>query len=91
MLESCAVQTPPTGGPKDEDPPVLLSSTPVDKQTNFTETTIVLTFDEWVQANDFNNQLLITPTYRGEFKTDFRKTVPYKFLYQVINHIDHLD
>ena len=49
FLWRCAVQTSPTGGPKDETPPVLLKSTPKDKEINFKGEIVELTFDEKVK------------------------------------------
>ena len=46
IIFSCANQTAPTGGPKDEDPPVLISSSPTDRQINFQKNTVELEFDE---------------------------------------------
>jgi hypothetical protein len=66
----CAKQTAPTGGPKDEDPPVLVKSTPKDQQTNFKDKEIVLEFDEPIQLNNPREQLIITPTI-GTFGKDF--------------------
>jgi hypothetical protein len=58
----CASPRAPTGGDKDEQPPVLIKeeSTP-NQQTNFREKQIVLTFDEWFALKDVNSQLVISP------------------------------
>ncbi len=75
LLYSCASQLPPTGGPKDEDPPVLLYSDPENNTLNWNEAEIQLTFDETVKANDFKNELLITPIYFGEYDFKFQREV----------------
>lgn len=59
---ACAKQTVPTGGPKDTIPPSLISSTPLNKQTNFRSQVITLTFDEYVNINNPREQLIITPS-----------------------------
>ena len=63
ILWECASPVSPTGGPRDEEPPILDSlaySTP-NQQTNFEKQTIELTFNEWVQLNDAASQVLVSP------------------------------
>lgn len=62
ILTSCAAPKSPTGGPRDETPPqvVTTASTP-NHQTNFRDKTITLTFDEWVELKDIYNQLIVSP------------------------------
>lgn len=63
MWMGCATPTVPTGGPRDVQPPKLDSSrysTP-NRQTNFREKEIILTFNEWVQLKDAQKQVLISP------------------------------
>lgn len=79
-LFGCASQLPPSGGPKDEDPPVLVESSPANNQLNWNEEEIYLRFDEAVQLKDFKNQLLITPTYSGKYDVkQVREEVTIKF------------
>ena len=61
-LYSCANQTTPAGGPKDEDPPKLLSSSPRHKQKNFDKKEITLEFDEYVALNNAKEEILISPS-----------------------------
>jgi len=61
-LWRCAVQTTPQGGPKDETPPILMRSTPQEKETNFHEKTIELTFNEKVKLNNPTDEIIITPS-----------------------------
>ncbi len=61
LLISCAQQTSPTGGPKDEDPPILLQSTPKANQLNYKVNVITLTFNEYVNISNPKEQLIITP------------------------------
>ena len=58
---SCAKQSTPMGGPKDETPPKLLSMNPKNQSTNTRPNTIELEFDEYVKVEQPNKQLLITP------------------------------
>lgn len=58
----CANQIPPTGGPRDSLPPVLLHVTPVDSTTGFTGKKVVLNFNEYVQLDNVQKNVLINPT-----------------------------
>lgn len=61
LISSCAIKMNPTGGAKDIEPPKVLNSVPSNFTTNFKDKKIVLSFDEFVQLNDLQNQLLISP------------------------------
>ncbi len=61
----CANIIPPSGGPRDTLPPTLLSATPGDSTTNFKDNNILLTFDEYVDLQDIQNNLLFTPTFQN--------------------------
>jgi uncharacterized protein (DUF2141 family) len=62
MLVSCANQTTPTGGPKDDTAPKLLTSNPSNNSKNFSRTLLEFEFDEDIQTNNPNEEILITPT-----------------------------
>jgi uncharacterized protein (DUF2141 family) len=62
----CARITAPEGGPEDLIPPTLVSSIPENEQTNYTGNTLVLTFDEFVNTQSIENNLIITPALEGE-------------------------
>ena len=70
---SCANQSSPTGGERDEDPPILLSSVPEDKQLNYTQKTIELEFDELIALNNINKELIITPRIEQEYEVKYKK------------------
>lgn len=57
----CARRGTPSGGPKDEDPPVLVKSEPDSMSTNFKAKKIRLYFDELIKLNDIQNQLIVSP------------------------------
>lgn len=57
----CAQIIPPTGGPRDSIPPVMLSATPKDSTLNFKGNKIVLTFDEYIQLERPEEQLVVSP------------------------------
>ena len=59
---SCANIIPPTGGPRDSLPPVLLKSVPADSTLNFNAKKITLSFDEYVQLdNKIQSDLIVSP------------------------------
>lgn len=62
LLQQCAKQTAPTGGPKDEKPPALRASYPQHEQVNFKGDRIELVFDEAIQLNNPREQIIITPS-----------------------------
>ena len=61
FFSGCAIKVAPTGGPKDVTAPKLKKTTPANLGTNFTDKKIELEFDEFVQLNDVENQLIISP------------------------------
>lgn len=68
---ACATPRNPTGGPKDNTPPKLLSSTPDSAQTNFSERKLVLTFDEYFTTSNIQTQTIFSPPlkFKPTFKT----------------------
>lgn len=62
LATGCANQTTPTGGPKDEEPPVLISSIPANNQKNFKGKNIELIFNEDIKLKDPREEILITPS-----------------------------
>jgi len=61
IFAQCARQTQPNGGPKDTDPPELLSSSPANGEKNFKGTSLELTFNEYIKLKDPKEEILITP------------------------------
>jgi hypothetical protein len=66
LLISCAKQSTPMGGPKDEDPPKLLSINPQNESLNIKPKTIELEFDEYIKVENPNKQIIITPRIKKE-------------------------
>lgn len=62
VLSSCANMIPPSGGPRDSLPPVLRSVTPPDSSKGFNTRTITFTFDEYVELNEVQKNVLVSPT-----------------------------
>lgn len=61
VLYACAKQGYPTGGPKDEKPPVVLSTTPPNGTTNFDAKEFLIAFDEYVQVKSADENILVSP------------------------------
>lgn len=61
LLGNCARTGSPTGGEKDQTPPVLKQAVPPSGTTNFTGNRIRLYFDEYVTLKDIRKQLIISP------------------------------
>jgi uncharacterized protein (DUF2141 family) len=66
----CANIIPPTGGPKDTLPPVLLSAAPVEFSRHITGNKIVFKFDEYIDAKDIRTELVVNPVPKVEPITD---------------------
>jgi hypothetical protein len=60
---SCANIIPPSGGPRDSLPPVLIDATPKDSTINFNSNRITLIFDEYIDLKEVQNNLLFTPLF----------------------------
>lgn len=60
-LVQCARRGRPSGGPKDETPPVLIKASPSNESVNFNQTSFKLYFDEYVQLKNIKQQLIVSP------------------------------
>jgi hypothetical protein len=60
-IAACARIVAPTGGPKDEIPPRIVSSEPPNFSTNFTDQKIEIKFDEFIQLKEINQNLIVSP------------------------------
>ena len=58
----CASIVPPTGGPRDSLPPVILHLDPRDSGRLFRQNKITITFNEFVQLDDIQKNLIVSPT-----------------------------
>lgn len=61
-MSSCAQIGAPIGGPRDSLPPILLESAPPNRTTNFKGKNITLNFDEYIQLQNLQQTLLVSPT-----------------------------
>ena len=80
LAQRCANAVAPTGGPKDERPPVVVETLPENRSTNFIGKKIEITFDEYITLENANQNVLISPPLNE--KPDIKlknKTVVIKF------------
>ncbi|MCC8095257.1 MAG: Ig-like domain-containing protein, partial [Tannerellaceae bacterium] len=61
LVHACANMATPNGGPYDEDPPKFISSTPAPNEAHFTGKKIEILFDELIQIDSPNENVIITP------------------------------
>jgi len=73
ILSNCANIKPPTGGPRDTIPPILIKSIPDNKSLNFEGTSVRLFYDEHLKIENLNKQLIITPLIDSEFESKIKK------------------
>lgn len=65
-LQSCANRgSGPQGGPKDTEPPVLVSATPLNGSTNITTRNITLEFNELVSVNNPIQNVIFSPPQKN--------------------------
>lgn len=62
VLTGCANIIPPQGGPRDSLPPQLIKASPGDSTRNFTGTRITFSFDEFVDLQNIQENLLVSPS-----------------------------
>jgi hypothetical protein len=60
LMQSCAQQVPPDGGIKDEIPPKVIGSKPLNQSINFKSEKIEIYFDEFIQIKEPKN-IIISP------------------------------
>ncbi|MBS4044082.1 MAG: Ig-like domain-containing protein [Chitinophagaceae bacterium] len=69
---NCANIIPPSGGPRDSLPPVLIIAFPKDSAINVTSKKITLTFDEFVEVKDISQQVVINPLPETQPNIDYK-------------------
>ena len=80
LAQRCANAVAPTGGPKDDKPPVVVEAVPENHCINFNGKKIEITFDEYITLENANQNVLISPPLSE--KPDIKlknKTVVIKF------------
>ena len=80
LAQHCANAVAPTGGPRDERPPVVVEAVPENHSINFLGKKIEITFDEYITLENANQNVMISPPLSE--KPDIKlknKTVVIKF------------
>ena len=70
LMASCAQQIAPTGGDKDEMPPRILHSNPLNESVGMLRSEIMLEFDEYVSLKGAAQELIVSPPLK--YPVDFR-------------------
>lgn len=65
VAAGCANIGSPSGGPRDEDPPMLVSANPLPGSVNVNKNKITLTFDELVNVKDAFSKVVVSPTSKS--------------------------
>ncbi len=75
----CAQIGAPTGGPRDTIPPRLLKASPALNSTGFTGNKVTLTFNEYINLDDVQGNVIISPLQKNSPAINFKlKTVTVK-------------
>ncbi len=73
VYEGCAKIGSPTGGPRDEAPPEVVATKPKNYSTNFRQKRIEIEFDEFIQLEDINHELVVSPPLEEDPVVRIRK------------------
>jgi hypothetical protein len=73
VLWGCAQQGSPSGGPRDEDPPVVVESDPPNYSTHFKAKKVLITFNEYIVLENVNQQLIVSPPMEEQPQVKLRK------------------
>jgi uncharacterized protein (DUF2141 family) len=75
----CANIIPPTGGPRDSLPPVLVAVTPKDSSENFNAKKVTFYFNEFVVIDNVHDNLVVSPVPKQEPLIEYKlRTVTIK-------------
>lgn len=61
IAAGCAKMVAPTGGPKDEQHPLIEEINPKNYSTNFDKKVVKIKFDEFIQLKDLKQNLIVSP------------------------------
>ena len=80
LLQRCANVVAPTGGPKDEMPPVVVATTPENRSVNFNSKRIDITFDEYITLENAKQKVIFSPLLDEKVDVKLKdRTVVIKF------------
>lgn len=69
---SCANMVPPSGGPRDTDPPEVVSCSPPNGTVNFKPQRVEITFNEFIRFSNIQQKVLISPPVKQQPRFDIR-------------------
>jgi hypothetical protein len=72
IIISCATPVGPTGGEKDEVPPIVVEYEPQNYTVNFDGDEIIITFNEFVELKDISQKLMVSPPMDDKPEVDTR-------------------
>jgi uncharacterized protein (DUF2141 family) len=77
LATQCAKQGTPTGGPKDETPPKVVSENPPNRTVLFNYPRATITFDEFITLKDATKEIFVSPPMRikPEYKVAGKKLI----------------
>ena len=67
FVAGCASIGTPDGGPFDEDPPVILGSTPLPGARNIKSPKVVIDFDEYIKLEKPSEKVVISPPQTNKY------------------------
>ena len=77
IIWGCANRIAPTGGPRDEEPPRVITSTPQYGERNYQSLEVTIEFDEFINVKNLKDQLIITPRIDSDYDYKIRKGTVY--------------
>ncbi|MCU0376728.1 MAG: Ig-like domain-containing domain [Bacteroidales bacterium] len=66
LIASCAKISSPSGGPKDEEPPVIIKSVPENGSVMFSSKSFTVTFDEYVILDKISDKFMVSPPMKNK-------------------------
>ena len=80
LFSSCGQIGMPTGGIRDSISPVLIKASPEQNSTSFNANKVTLTFDEYIEVQDIQKNVLISPYQKKNPAINYNlKTITVKF------------
>lgn len=73
LLKACASIVPPGGGPKDEDPPRVIKTVPLQNSLNYKGRVVEIIFDEAIKTEKLSSSLIIAPNIKNKFRYNENK------------------
>jgi hypothetical protein len=66
LFSGCASIIPPSGGPRDSIPPVLITVVPKEEALNVSGMKILFTFDEYLELKEVRSNLIVSPVPKSD-------------------------